>query len=149
MTSPVAMSFDLRAMAALLAQGRQLHALSLLLLAAALLLAALPAVAVATATPGALPLALSFVAGLLQCYYALRVDFDARLFQAASEDEDSARAAQRLDASLLALGLLKPGREGRDWPARWRGARGLMVRQAIALSVQTAALVWAYGRVWA
>ena len=144
MTGSTTTSFDLRAMAALLAQGRQLRALSWLLLAAALL-----ALVVPTASPPPWPVALSLVAGLLQCYYALRVDFDARLFQAASEDEDSARAAQRLDASLLALGLLKPGRAGRDWPARWRGARGLMVRQAVSLSVQAAALVWAYGRAWA
>ncbi|ALN63118.1 hypothetical protein GLA29479_2248 [Lysobacter antibioticus] len=144
MTGSTTTSFDLRAMAALLAQGRQLRALSWLLLAAALL-----ALVVPTASPPPWPLALSLVAGLLQCYYALRVDFDARLFQAASEDEDSVRAAQRLDASLLALGLLKPGRAGRDWPARWRGARGLMVRQAVSLSVQAAALVWAYGRAWA
>ncbi|ALN82426.1 hypothetical protein LA76x_4315 [Lysobacter antibioticus] len=133
-------------MAALLAQGRQLRALSWLLLAAALLALVVPT---ASPPPSPVALALSLVAGLLQCYYALRVDFDARLFQAASEDEDSVRAAQRLDASLLALGLLKPGRAGRDWPARWRGARGLMVRQAVSLSVQAAALVWAYGRVWA
>lgn len=144
MTAPVATSFDLRAMAALLAQGRQLRALSLLLLAAALLALVLP-----DASAPAWPLALSLGAGLLQCYYALRVDFDARLFQAASEDEDSARAARRLDASLLALGLLKPGRDGRNWSARWRGARGLMVRQALSLALQAAALVWAYQRVWA
>ncbi|MGO1000375.1 hypothetical protein [Lysobacter sp. CA196] len=149
MTGSTTTSFDLRAMAALLAQGRQLCALSWLLLAAALLMAALPAAVATTATPGALPLALSIGAGLLQCYYALRVDFDARLFQAASEDQDSTRAAQRLDASLLALGLLKPGRGGRDWPARWRGARGLMMGQAVSLALQAAALVWAYGRVWA
>ncbi|MGJ7903401.1 hypothetical protein [Lysobacter sp. 1R34A] len=144
MTAPVATSFDLRAMAALLAQGRQLRALSLLLLAAALLAVVLPNVSVR-----AWPLALSLGAGVLQCYYALRVDFDARLFQAASEDEDSARAARRLDASLLALGLLKPGRDGRDWPSRWRGARALMVRQALSLVLQTAALAWACQRMWA
>lgn len=144
MSAPSAAAFDLRAMAALLSQGRHLCVLSWLLLAAALL-----AVVVPTASPPPWPIALSIGAGLLQCYYALRVDFDARLFQLASEDEDSTRAAHRLDASLLALGLLKPGGEGRDWPARWRGARGLMMRQAISLSLQAAALVWAYGRVWA
>ncbi|MBT2746290.1 MULTISPECIES: hypothetical protein [unclassified Lysobacter] len=138
-------AFELRAMAALLAQGRWLCAASLLLWLAALL-----GLILGAATPPWVPIAwpLSLLAGLAQLYYAIRVDFDARLLQALAESGDDAHAARRLDAALLGLGLLKPGHEGRDWPRRWRGARGLLLRQALVLIVQFAALIAPFGRVW-
>lgn len=138
-------AFELRAMAALLAQGRWLCAASLLLWLAALL-----GLILGAASPPWAPIAwpLSLLAGLAQLYYAIRVDFDARLLQALAESGDAAHAARRLDAALRGLGLLKPGRESRDWPRRWRGARGLLLRQALVLIVQFAALIAPFGRVW-
>ncbi|MFD0326452.1 MULTISPECIES: hypothetical protein [Lysobacter] len=138
-------AFELRTMAAMLAQGRWLCAASLLLWLAALLGLILDA-----ASPPWAPIAwpLSLLAGLAQLYYAIRVDFDARLLQALAASGDDAHAARRLDAALRGLGLLKPGREGRDWPRRWRGARGLLLRQALVLIVQFAALIAPFGRVW-
>jgi hypothetical protein len=138
-------AFELRAMSALLAQGRWLCAASLLLWLAALL-----GLILGAAPPPWAPIAwpLSLLAGLAQLYYAIRVDFDARLLQALAESGDGAHAARRLDAALSRLGLLKPGREGRDWPRRWRGARGLLLRQALVLIVQFAALIAPFGRVW-
>jgi len=127
--------FELRAMAALLAQGRWLRAISLWLLAAALAGAWL-----ATAPLSCAVLLGSVGAGLAQAYYALRVDFDARLLRAladtAPSGEDPADAARRLDAGLIGLRLLPAARAGRDWDARWRGARGLLRRQTIALALQ-------------
>ncbi|MBX9401697.1 hypothetical protein K4L06_10270 [Lysobacter sp. BMK333-48F3] len=127
--------FELRAMAALLAQGRWLRAISLLLLAAAL-----AGWWLSTAWLSDVVLLGSIAAGLAQAYYALRVDFDARLLQALADTapagEDPADAARRLDAGLIGLRLLPAARAGRDWDARWRGALGLLRRQAIALGLQ-------------
>lgn len=77
-------------------------------------------------------LAAAWLAGLAQCVYAARVQFDADLFaqaamQARESDADSAR--DHLDAALLRLGLLPPAKAGRDWPARIAGARRLLRRQ--------------------
>jgi hypothetical protein len=142
--APIA-AFELRAMAALLAQGRWLCIASLLLWFAALLgLIFVPHPPLWQFAVGLL----SLLAGLMQLYYAIRVDFDACLLRALAEPGDDARAAQRLDASLRALGLLKSARAGRDWASRWRGARGLLLRQALTLIVQFAALIGAYWRVW-
>lgn len=139
-------AFDLRAMASLLAQGRHLRNGSLIVLAAALLGLVGPG-AGADAVPAWLLLSLS--AGLAQLYYAVRVDFDAKLLAALADQGDGGtQAAQRLDASLIALELLPRDRAGRDWPARWRGARGLLRNQALCLLAQLAMLVAAYGRVW-
>ncbi|KRB03437.1 hypothetical protein [Lysobacter sp. Root690] len=140
-------AFDLRAMAALLAQGRHLRNGSLIVLAATLLGLVWPGV-------DAIPawLLLSLGAGLAQLYYAVRVDFDAKLLAALADHGDGSEAgmhaARRLDASLIALELLPRDRAGRDWPARWRGARGLLRNQALCLLAQLAMLVAAYGRVW-
>lgn len=140
-------AFDLRAMAALLAQGRHLRNGSLIVLAATLLGLMWPG---ADTRPAWLLLSLG--AGIAQLYYALRVDFDAKLLAALADHGDGVDAgtdaARRLDASLIALGLLPRDRAGRGWPARWRGARGLLRNQALCLLAQLAMLVAAYGRVW-
>ncbi|MEI2456726.1 hypothetical protein [Lysobacter firmicutimachus] len=135
--------FEWRAMAAMLAQGRWLRAISLWLLAAAL-----AGLWWSTAPLRTAVLLGSVVAALMQAYYALRVDFDARLLQALAETapdgEDEAAAARRLDAGLIGLGLLPAARAGRDWAARWRGALGLLRRQAAALLLQWALLAGAF-----
>lgn len=132
-------------MAALLFQGRWLCIASLLTWLAALLGVIFVDWA---STRMSVAVLLSLLAGLFQLYYAIRVDFDARLLQALAETGDAPSAAQRLDASLLNLGLLKSVRADRDWASRWRGARGLMRRQTLALILQLAALMSAYWRVW-
>lgn len=141
-------AFELRAMAALLAQGRTLCAASLLLTALALL-GLFEAAGVGGWRPA---LWLAAAAGLVQLYCAVRVDFDARLLQAlAAQVEADARAgadagAARLDAALAALGLRKPAAgPARGWPSRWRGARGLLLKQAGLVILQSAALLAALG----
>jgi len=141
-------AFELRAMAALLAQGRTLCAASLLLSALALL-GLFEAAGVGGWRPA---LWLAAAAGLVQLYYAVRVDFDARLLQAlAAQVEADAQAgadagAARLDAALAALGLRKPAAgPARGWPSRWRGARGLLLKQAGLVILQSAALLAALG----
>ncbi|MEI2433177.1 hypothetical protein RDV84_02740 [Lysobacter yananisis] len=132
-------AFELRAMAALLAQGRTLCAASLLLTAVALV--------GLFVSDWRAPLWLAAAAGALQLYYAVRVDFDARLLQAlaARAETDADGGVARLDAALAALGLRKPGAVARDWPARWRGARALLRKQAGLVILQSAALLAALG----
>ncbi|KRD75747.1 hypothetical protein [Lysobacter sp. Root983] len=138
-------AFELHTMGLLLRQGRCLNALSLGLLALTglwLLLAGFGFGALVGWT--AYGLGLSAIAGLLQVYYAARVDFDAGLLLAAARERDPAHAATAVDASLQALGLQPPERAGRDWSARWRGARGLLRRQAACLIAQALLLASAW-----
>ncbi|WP_190285828.1 hypothetical protein [Montanilutibacter psychrotolerans] len=138
--------FTLRTMALLLRQGRRLNALSWLLLALAGGWLVIAASGQGTLAGGSLPwLLVSVSAGLLQLYHAVRVDLDADLLEALSEaggapggsDEDVADASARtLDASLQSLGLQPPSGGGRDWRARWRGARRLLLWQSAWLLAQ-------------
>lgn len=158
MTTP----FDLRTMALLLRQGARLDALSwgALLVAAGWLVASI----VVSSLPG-IPVAIALVAslavGLAQSYCALRIGFDAALFDALADamspdvdelvdahssaelapESESAAAASRqaaamLDHSLQSLGLQPPSKAGRDWSARWAGASRLLRLQALCLAAQ-------------
>lgn len=143
--------FELRTMARLLRQGRRLNALSWLLLALAgawLVISANGQGALAGASLAWL--LVSVTAGLLQLYHAIRVDFDADLLEALAEDGDAPgnadndiaeASARTLDASLQSLGLQPPSAGGRDWRARWQGARRLLLWQCAWLLVQ----LWAVG----
>ena len=80
----------------------------------------------------------ALVLGLVAILVAVRVAFDARLFEDA--------AAQRitrddLDAALCARGLIPPGKVGRSWPARCRGATRLVVISAVATLLQVVAVI--------
>lgn len=138
-------ALELRAMAALLAQGRTLCAASLLLTALALL-GLFEAVGLDGWRPA---LWCAAAAGGLQLYYAVRVGFDARLLQALAAHVDAQAepdgGAARLDAALAALGLRAAGATVRGWPERWRGARGLLRKQAGLVILQSAALLAALG----
>ncbi len=147
MTTPL----DLRVMGLLLEQGRRADALSRGLL----LLVGLWLVLVATDVAGRVPavaitcsLFVSVLAGLLQIWFALRVAFDSRLLLALADESDADISASRLDASLLALGLIRDDAQDRDWPTRWRGARCLLHRQLLCVGVQTAGFVLACTLAW-
>ncbi|MDR6674166.1 hypothetical protein [Xanthomonas sp. 1678] len=130
---------QLRTMAALLRQAAPLDRLSLTLLAVALLLGAWYANAGA-ALAMALCL-LSVLAGLLQRYWAARVGLDVALLDAVLAEADPDQAGADLDAALHRLGLLRQLPPPRDWQARWRGMRGLLLRQVASLALQLLALL--------
>jgi hypothetical protein len=129
-------AFDLQVMGLLLHQARRLQALSSGMLALAAMWLLLGA-----ADVGALPrlslwlLLASTAAGLVQGYCAARVDFDASLLRRV-DAMDALSAARKLDASLIALGLMSPARAGRDWRQRWQGMRRLAGFQAAWLVLQ-------------
>ncbi len=139
-------ALELQVVAELLRLGRPLNALSrglLLLQAGALLLIAV-GVIVASMTLLALLLA-GLIAGLVQLYFALRVDFDAGLLRAcAAHTQDSALTVElptaALDRALLAQGLLPAAKAGRAWALRIAGARTLFKQQCLALLLQALSL---------
>ena len=122
--------------AALLEQGRIVDRLSRLLTAAALVSLAVLWFFRIEASVEILGFAtLVALAGLAETCLAIRVGFDAALF------DHQARAAEtpdftRMDAALVELGLLPAAKTGRPVSARVAGARRLFVLQIIALIAQ-------------
>ena len=137
-------SFDLHATALLLRQGRRLNAFSLGLLALTGLWLLFAAFGFGAMGGAGYLLGGSILAGLLQFYYATRVDFDAGLLMWAARERDLADAAATLDASMQALNLVPPERGGREWSERIRGARRLLLRQALSLAAQLLLLAVAW-----
>lgn len=125
--------------AALLAEGRTVHGLSVMLTAAA---AAVLPFATWLAAPLALPLALTFVvvAGLAETWLAMRVGLDAALFgRLAAQAGASGPDLTAFDRAMAAARLMPPGKAGRPLAARIGGARRLLVLQGVALALQAAA----------
>lgn len=126
--------------AALLRQGRIVDRLSRLLTSAALISFAIPWFVPVDASAEILAFAtLVALAGLAETYLAIRVGFDAALFdhQARSGEKDFIG----IDAALMELGLLPAAKAGRPVSARVAGARRLLVLQSIALIAQVGLVV--------
>lgn len=129
----------------LLRQGRLPATLSLgLLLVALLLLGLVPAPA-----PVSQVLWLASVAGgLVQGYYAWRLQLDAGLLQLLQDQGLGGEAAARwLDEQLQATGLRPAAAAAATcgWELRWAGMRRLLLRQHLACALQLAALLLALG----
>lgn len=134
---------DLPMMHLLLRQGRLPAALSLgLLLVALLLLGIEPGLAMFAAGL----LLLSVAVGVVQAYYAVRVQLDASLLQLlVREHLQGDAAAERVDAALHTVGLRRRDAQApvRGWDVRWIGMRRLLARQFVATLLQFAALLLA------
>ncbi|HIE4563274.1 TPA: hypothetical protein ACXNIY_001336 [Stenotrophomonas maltophilia] len=134
---------DLPMMHLLLRQGRLPAALSLgLLLVALLLLGIEPGLALVAAGL----LLLSVVAGVLQAYYAVRVQLDANLVRLLQQEGlQGDEAAHRVDQALHTAGLRRRDDQAptRGWDARWMGMRRLLVRQFVMTLLQFSALLLA------
>ena len=134
---------DLPMMHLLLRQGRLPAALSLgLLLVALLLLGTEPGLAMFAAGL----LLLSVAVGVVQAYYAVRVQLDASLLQQLlREGLQGDAAAERVDAALHTAGLRRRDAQApvRGWDVRWIGMRRLLVRQYVATLLQFAVLLLA------
>ena len=127
----------LEVITALLQQGRIIDRWSRLLTVAALILL------LVTIMMGApkIVLALVVLAGIAEIYFAVRVGFDAALFERLREPAAMDLAA--LDAALVQLGLLPASRSGRPLDERIAGARRLFYKQGAALAIQLAVLLCA------
>ena len=125
----------------LLDQGRILDRLSRLLTAAALAAALLsPA---STRERSALVLALlglAALAGLAECWLAVRAGFDATLFRRLA-DPAVPLDLRGLDATLRRLALLPEAKAGRPLEARCAGATRLLFRQSAAVLAQVLLLL--------
>ncbi|MFO1147425.1 MAG: hypothetical protein U1E62_03530 [Alsobacter sp.] len=120
--------------AALLAQGRHVDALSRILTAGGLL--GTPVLATILSPAALVPVLLFVALGLTQAWLALRVGFDAALFEAVSRPGWESCSA--LDAALMEQGLLPPAKAGRPLAPRIAGARRLLIWQAVLLVLQVA-----------
>lgn len=134
---------DLPMMHLLLRQGRLFAALSLgLLLVALLLLGTEPGLAMFAAGL----LLLSVAVGVVQAYYAVRVQLDASLLQLLLREHlQGEAAAERVDAALHTAGLRRRDAQApvRGWDVRWIGMRRLLVRQYVATLLQFSVLLLA------
>ncbi|MEA2885227.1 MAG: hypothetical protein QOH32_4483 [Bradyrhizobium sp.] len=129
----------LEAASALLQQGRAIDRLSRLLTVAALVLL-IGASAVGVASPAlAVALALAVLAGVAEAYYAIRVGFDAALFDRLREVATIDLAA--LDVALVQLGLLSASRSGRSLEQRIAGGQRLFYEQGAVFLIQVAILL--------
>ncbi len=134
---------DLPMMHLLLRQGRLPAALSAgLLLVALLMLGIEPGLAMFAAGL----LLLSVAVGVVQAYYAVRVQLDASLLQQLlREGLQGDAAAERVDAALHTAGLRRRDAQApvRGWDVRWIGMRRLLVRQYVATLLQFAVMLLA------
>ncbi len=134
---------DLPMMHLLLRQGRLPAALSAgLLLVALLMLGIEPGLAMFAAGL----LLLSVAVGVVQAYYAVRVQLDASLLQLLlREGLQGDAAAERVDAALHTAGLRRRDAQApvRGWDVRWIGMRRLLVRQYVATLLQFAVMLLA------
>jgi hypothetical protein len=128
---------ELQVVASLLRRGRALDQLSTGLTLLGVVFGLLQLLLI---TPVALGLLLSgwlIVLGLLQKYWALRVAFDADLFDAVAQDADAVpHRTVDLDQALQSLGLQPANRAGRPWAERQRGALKLLRNQAVLVAAQ-------------
>jgi hypothetical protein len=76
--------------------------------------------------------------GALARWYALRIDFDARLLEDVAADTFT---KEDLDEAFVTMSLASRDKLGRDWSARWRGVRGLVTVQAALFAVQVVAFL--------
>jgi hypothetical protein len=122
--------------AAFLDQGRKVDRLSRPLTAAALV-AILIGPAIATEPPWILieSAVLVTLAGLAEMYFAIRVGFDAALFNQVANAPEAPDFASA-DAALMQLGLLPTTKHRRPAGVRIAGARRLFGLQTLFLAVQ-------------
>jgi hypothetical protein len=76
--------------------------------------------------------------GALARWYAVRIDFDARLFEDAAADLFT---KDDLDAALAAMSLVPQDKLGRGWDERCRGARRLLTMYALVVAAQVVAFL--------
>ena len=127
--------------AAFLDQGRIVDRLSRLLTVAALV-AILIGPAIATRPPWILigSAALVTLAGLAETYFAIRVGFDAALFNHAANAPEAPNFAG-IDAALAQLGLLPDSKQRRPAGVRIAGARRLFGVQIALLVAQVLSIL--------
>ncbi|WP_459745853.1 hypothetical protein [Pseudomonas sp. 3A(2025)] len=91
-----------------------------------------------------LPVVCVVILGLIEKYYALRVAFDADLFQRLGNDaRPLSENTQALDQALSALGLQPADKAGRPWAVRSQGALRLLRQQLLFVALQVVVLLGA------
>ncbi len=133
----MATDLSLEVVASLLRRGRALDQLSTGITLLGLLFGLVQLLLATISSLGLILSAWMVLLGLLQKYWALRVAFDADLFQRmANETEQLTQRTQAMDRALQSLSLQKANRPDRSWAERSRGALKLLRRQVQLLAAQ-------------
>lgn len=128
---------ELQVVASLLRRGRTLDQLSTGLTLLGVLFGVLQLLLSTSVVLGQTLSAWLIVVGLIQKYWAIRVAFDADLFELVARDADALPdRTQALDQVLQNLGLQPVNRAGRPWAERQRGALKLLRNQAALAGAQ-------------
>jgi hypothetical protein len=96
------------------------------------------ALALITSTGPRLPEIMVVAIGALARWYALRIDFDARLLEDVAADTFT---KEDLDEAFVTMSLASRDKLGRDWSERCRGVRGLVTVQAALFVAQVVAFL--------
>ncbi|WP_295471825.1 hypothetical protein [uncultured Pseudomonas sp.] len=132
----------LHIIAGLLRRGHALDQLSTGLTLLSVVLGLVPLWINTPALPVAMLAACLMLLGLVEKYYALRVAFDAELFQTLASDTTHLTANTRaLDQALTGLGLQPAGKAGRPWAERSQGALKLLRQQVLFVALQCVLLL--------
>lgn len=123
--------------ASLLRRGRSLDRLSTALTALSFALGLFGALNVGRSLAFGLVMASVVFLGILQKFFALRVELDAELFDAlARAPERLEENTRKLDDALTSLLAVPAENAGRSWTERSRGALRLLHRQALLCAAQ-------------
>ncbi len=129
----------------LLSQGAMVHRLSVALTVASVLALPILALLHPRPLPALATATLAAVIGLAELWLALRVAFDARLFEQLAQGEaGGGMTTPTFDGAMGALGLMPADKAGRPITARVQGAMGLLRRQA-AMALAQVAVIGASG----
>lgn len=96
------------------------------------------ALALITSTGPRAPEIVVVVLGALARWYALRIDFDARLLEDIAADLFT---KEDLDEAFAVMRLASPDKLERDWSERCRGVRGLVTVMAALFAAQIVAFL--------
>lgn len=84
-----------------------------------------------------------FILGLMSKYYAIRIDFDRKLFEYLSEHVDHLpEELLAMDVALANLQLIKPHQSSRTLSERQKGILSLFKRQVVLFLLQNCLIVF-------
>ena len=84
-----------------------------------------------------------FILGLMSKYYAIRIDFDRKLFEYLSEQVDHLpEELLAMDIALANLQLIKPHQSSRTLSERQKGILSLFKRQVVLFLLQNCLIVF-------
>jgi hypothetical protein len=130
---------DLVTFCCFLSISKQINLFSMLLT----ILAAIVALIHISLTSLTISCLIIFILGLMSKYYAIRIDFDRKLFEYLSEHVDHLpEELLAMDIALANLQLIKPHQSSRTLSERQKGILSLFKRQVVLFLLQNCLIVF-------